>query len=66
MADRPAIPARKCAVTCGQLTPSNQLNWNMVGSIPLHVTEHASQILQFLTTGGVKVQATPGDRGYAQ
>jgi hypothetical protein len=37
----------------------------IVGSIPLHVIEHASQIRQFLTTAGVKVQARPGDRGYA-
>jgi hypothetical protein len=38
----------------------------MVGGIPLHVTEHASQIRQFLTAAGVKVQPMPGDRGYAQ
>ena len=38
----------------------------MVGSIPLHVIEHASQIRQFLTAAGVKVQPMPGDRGYAQ
>ena len=38
----------------------------LVGSIPLHVTEHASQIRQFLTAAGVKVQPMPGDRGYAQ
>jgi hypothetical protein len=38
----------------------------MVGSIPLHVIEHASQIRQFLTTAGVKVQPMPGDRGYVQ
>ncbi|HEY1761619.1 MAG TPA: DinB family protein [Acidimicrobiales bacterium] len=37
-----------------------------VGSIPLHVIEHASQIRQFLTTEGIKVQSMPGDRGYAQ
>jgi len=37
----------------------------MVGSIPLHVIEHASQIRQFLTTAGVKVQPMPGDRGFA-
>lgn len=37
----------------------------IVGSIPLHVLEHASQIRQFLTTAGVKVQPMPGDRGYA-
>jgi hypothetical protein len=38
----------------------------MVGGIPLHVTAHASQIRQFLSAAGVKVQAMPGDRGYAQ
>jgi hypothetical protein len=38
----------------------------MVGSIPLHVIEHASQIRQFLSTAGVRVQPMPGDRGYAQ
>jgi DinB superfamily len=38
----------------------------MVGSIPLHVIEHASQIRQFLTSEGVKVQSMPGDRGYVQ
>jgi hypothetical protein len=38
----------------------------MVGSIPLHVVAHASQIRQFLSAAGVKVQPMPGDRGYAQ
>ena len=38
----------------------------MVGSIPLHVIEHAAQIRQFLTSEGVEVQSMPGDRGYAQ
>jgi hypothetical protein len=38
----------------------------IVGSMPLHVVEHASQIRQFLTTAGVHVQPMPGDRGYAQ
>ena len=38
----------------------------LVGSIPLHVIEHASQIRQFLTSAGVTVQPMPGDRGYAQ
>ena len=38
----------------------------LVGSIPLHVIEHASQIRQFLTTAGVRVQPMPGDRGYTQ
>lgn len=37
----------------------------LVGSLPLHVVEHASQIRQFLTAAGVKVQPMPGDRGYA-
>lgn len=37
----------------------------IVGSIPLHVVEHASQVRQFLTTAGVNVQSMPGDRGYA-
>ena len=37
----------------------------IVGSIPLHVLEHASQIRQFLTAAGIKVQPMPGDRGYA-
>jgi len=37
----------------------------IVGGIPLHVLEHASQIRQFLTSAGVKVRSMPGDRGYA-
>jgi len=37
----------------------------IVGGIPLHVIEHASQIRQFLTSAGVKVQPVPGDRGYS-
>ena len=37
----------------------------IVGRMPLHVLEHASQIRQFLTAAGVKVQPMPGDRGYA-
>ena len=37
----------------------------IVGSVPLHVVEHASQIREFLTAAGVKVQPMPGDRGYA-
>ncbi|WP_433041097.1 DinB family protein [Dactylosporangium sp. CS-033363] len=36
----------------------------LVGSLPLHVVEHAAQIRQFLTAGGVRVRAMPGDRGY--
>ncbi len=38
----------------------------IVGGMPLHVIEHASQIRQFLTSAGVKVQPMPGDRGYAR
>ena len=38
----------------------------IVGRMPLHVLEHASQIRQFLTAAGVKVQPMPGDRGYAR
>jgi hypothetical protein len=37
-----------------------------VGSVPLHVLEHAAQIRQFLTAAGVKVQPMPGDRGYTE
>jgi hypothetical protein len=37
----------------------------IVGGMPLHIVEHASQIRQFLTAAGVKVQPMPGDRGYA-
>jgi hypothetical protein len=36
----------------------------LIGGIPLHVVEHASQIRQFLTAAGVKVQPMPGDCGY--
>lgn len=36
----------------------------LVGSLPLHVVEHASQIRQFLTAEGVTVRPMPGDRGY--
>ncbi len=36
----------------------------IVGSMPLHILEHASQIRQFLTAAGIKVQPMPGDRGY--
>jgi hypothetical protein len=38
----------------------------IVGRMPLHVFEHASQIRQFLTAAGVKVQPRPGDHGYAR
>ena len=37
----------------------------IVGGMPLHVVEHASQIRQFLTSAGVSVQPMPGDRRYA-
>lgn len=37
----------------------------IVGSMPLHLVEHASQIRQFLSTAGIKVQPMPGDRGYS-
>jgi hypothetical protein len=37
----------------------------LVGSLPLHVVEHASQIRQFLTAEGVTVRPMPGDSGYA-
>ncbi len=36
----------------------------IVGGVPLHVVEHATQIRQFLTAAGVDVQPMPGDRGY--
>lgn len=36
----------------------------IVGGIPVHVLEHAAQIRQFRTAGGVKVQPMPGDRRY--
>jgi hypothetical protein len=35
----------------------------IVGSMPLHVVEHASQIRQFLTAAGLAMQPMPGDRG---
>ncbi len=38
----------------------------VVGGMPLHVLEHASQIRQFLTALGVKVQPMPGDRGHSE
>lgn len=37
----------------------------LVGGMPLHVLEHASQIRQFLTAAGVKVRPMSGDRRYA-
>ena len=36
----------------------------IVGGIPLHVVEHASQIRQFLRAAGAKVRPMPGDRAY--
>jgi hypothetical protein len=36
----------------------------IVGSMPLHLVEHASQIRQYLTTSGATVQPMPGDRRY--
>jgi hypothetical protein len=36
----------------------------LLGSLPLHVVEHASQVRQFLTAADVKVRPMPGDRGY--
>jgi hypothetical protein len=38
----------------------------IVGGIPLHVVEHASQIRQFLTAADVKVRPMPGDSGYTK
>jgi hypothetical protein len=37
----------------------------IIGRMPLHVVEHATQIRQSLTAAGVSVQPMPGDRGYA-
>jgi hypothetical protein len=56
--------------TAGRSLPSAHRYHGMqfgviVGSMPLHVVEHASQIRQFLTAAGVTVQPMPGDRGYA-
>jgi hypothetical protein len=36
----------------------------IVGGMPLHVNEHATQIRQFLTAAGVKVRPMPGDRAF--
>lgn len=36
----------------------------IVGSLPLHVVEHAAQIRQFLRAAGVRVRPMPGDRSY--
>lgn len=38
----------------------------LVGSLPLHVAEHASQVRQFLTSAGVAVRPVPGDHGYVE
>jgi hypothetical protein len=38
----------------------------MVGGIPLHVVEHASQVRQFLSAAGITVQPMPGDRDYGK
>jgi hypothetical protein len=37
----------------------------IIGSMPLHLVEHASQIRQFITAAGFEVQPMPGDRAYA-
>jgi hypothetical protein len=37
----------------------------IVGGMPLHILEHASQIRQFLTAAGVRVRPMPGDRADA-
>ena len=55
--------------TAGRPLPAAHRYHNMlfgviVGRTPLHVIEHATQIRQFLTAAGVKVQPMPGDRGY--
>jgi hypothetical protein len=36
----------------------------IIGSMPLHLVEHASQIRQFIAAAGVEVQPMPGDRQY--
>jgi len=36
----------------------------LVGGLPVHTTEHAAQIRQFLTGQGVRVRPLPGDHGY--
>jgi hypothetical protein len=36
----------------------------LIGTLPVHVTEYASQIRQWLTAAGIKVQPLPGDRHY--
>ena len=54
---RPLPGPHRCqGILCGAI----------VGRIPLHALEHASQIRQFLTAAGVKLQPMPGDRGYTR
>ncbi len=36
----------------------------LIGALPLHVVEHASQIRQFLTASGITVRPLPGDHRY--
>ena len=73
-----ALPRDGCARTLDALTeeaaarpvPSahrhdGQRYGVLVGSLPLHVVEHAAQIRQFLTASGIRVRPMPGDRGYA-
>lgn len=36
----------------------------LVGALPLHVVEHASQVRQFLTSQDIEVRPMPGDRRY--
>lgn len=43
---------------------SGMLYGVLVGSLPQHVVEHASQIRQFLTTAKVTVRPMPGDHRY--
>ena len=43
---------------------SGMLYGVLVGSLPQHVVEHASQIRQFLTTAEVTVRPMPGDHTY--
>ena len=38
----------------------------LIGSLPLHVVEHAAQVRQLLTTAGVIVRPMPGDSGYTE
>jgi hypothetical protein len=36
-----------------------------IAGLALHVVEHAAQIREFLTAGGVRVRPMPGDCDYA-